>query len=328
LDCHRNGWRVLAAVVGVAGATPCWAALPASAINGVTYTFGTGSGTVTTPIHGAGTYSSAGSGSALAQTNVDVSTGGTADPGLNGHPGVTIGSQMSWAAGGAPTGETAATTSLKFYFTVTGPTGSVPLLYDTAASLTTGPLYRNTAYSAGFTVGVAPAGAIGTSSDVIDFTSSAVSNAINSFDPDPLLGASYLLVSANPNGPTNPSGPWVDCPYAGCSQSIHMGGVAQFQTNLVYEVSIFASTNITLSDPSDSGSASAAVWVDPIFAIDPSNPNAGAYTLTFSPGIVGDQGFPAGAPEPSLWAAMTLGLGAVGARLRRRRSAAGAAASI
>jgi hypothetical protein len=223
---------------------------------------------------------------------------------------------MSWSGGGTAQGETVATTSLKFYFTVTGPTAYAPLAYDTSAWLTTTQLYRDTSYGAGFTVEVGPAGAT-SNWDVIDFTSSAVGTGTDPYAPDPLVGASYLLIGANPNGPIKPSSPWIDCPYAGCSQSIHMGGVAQFQTNLVYEVSIFAGTNIELSNPNDGGSADASVMVDPIFGVDPNDPNAGDYTLTFSSGVVGDQGFPV--PEPSLWAMAFVGLGGVGAGLRRRR---------
>jgi hypothetical protein len=322
---YRQGWLVLAAIFSAVGATSAWADLPASTAVGNTETFGTGSPTQVTVLRAPGTYTSSGSGSAQALSTIVVSPGGTADPGLNGHPGLTINSQMSWLGGGAAQGETDTTASLKFYFTVTGPTGSAPLLYDAAASLATTQLYRNESYGAQFTVQVAPAGA---SSDLIDFTSTARGDGMDPSAPDPLVGASYLLVGANPNGPMNTSGAPVDCDVAGCSQSIHLGGVTLFQTNLIYEVSIFADTTIKLSDPSEGGSGSIAMMVDPIFAIDPNAPNAADYTLTFSPGVVADQGFPsapAGVPEPALWSVMILGLGGVGAGLRRRRAATGTA---
>jgi len=319
---RRQGWLTLPAVLAVAAATSAWADPPASTIAGITQTFGTGTPTQTTVLHAPGTYTSSGGGTANAQTTVVVSPGGTADAGLNGHPGVTLHSGMSWLSGGAAQGETTGTASLHYDFTITGPTDSVSLLYDTAASLATTQLFRGESYAGQFTLEVAPFGAF-SNSDVIGFTSTASGVGTDPFAPDPLLGGSYLLVNANPNGPTNPSGPFVDCDVNGCSQSIHLSGAARFQTGLIYEVSIFADTIIELANPSDGGSAAVDLMVDPIFAIDPKAPDAGDYTLTFSPGIVADQGFPsgspAGVPEPALWSVMILGLGGVGASLRRRR---------
>lgn len=73
---------------------------------------------------------------------------------------------------------------------------------------------------------------------------------------------------------------------------------------------------------SDTALASASAYLDPYFSIDPSNADAGAYSILTSPGIGNSPsaGVP-GTPEPSTWAMMMLGFAGLGfAGLRRHRS--------
>ena len=63
------------------------------------------------------------------------------------------------------------------------------------------------------------------------------------------------------------------------------------------------------------------VSADPLISIDPTTPNAGAYSLQFSAGI--GNGAPASAPEPASWALMIGGFGLAGGALRRRRMGQG-----
>ena len=65
--------------------------------------------------------------------------------------------------------------------------------------------------------------------------------------------------------------------------------------------------------------------IDPIFSIDRSFANFDQYSIVLSPGIGnGDVGGGGGVPEPSTWAMMLLGFGALGAVARSRRRAAAA----
>jgi hypothetical protein len=72
------------------------------------------------------------------------------------------------------------------------------------------------------------------------------------------------------------------------------------------------------------GPSAASAFIDPMFSIDPSFANAGLYSIVTSDGIGNGGGTSApGVPEPSAWALMLVGFGALGATLRgRRRNAA------
>ena len=57
---------------------------------------------------------------------------------------------------------------------------------------------------------------------------------------------------------------------------------------------------------------------DPRISIDPSTPNAGAYSLLFSSGVGNAVGQPGAVPEPASWMLMLSGIGLAGLQLRRR----------
>lgn len=72
-----------------------------------------------------------------------------------------------------------------------------------------------------------------------------------------------------------------------------------------------------LGDTSDFNGST--VSADPHIFVDPTFPNAGDYSILLSPGVGN------GVPEPAAWALMLLGVGGLGAVMRSRRMAAGAA---
>jgi hypothetical protein len=68
------------------------------------------------------------------------------------------------------------------------------------------------------------------------------------------------------------------------------------------------------------GSMSASAYLDPYFSIDPSNPDASAYSILTSPGVGNAPGTGVlGTPEPSTWAMMLLGFAGLGWAGWRRR---------
>ena len=62
----------------------------------------------------------------------------------------------------------------------------------------------------------------------------------------------------------------------------------------------------------------ASALADPRISIDPSTPNAGAYSLLFSSGVGNAVGQPGAVPEPASWMLMLSGIGLAGLQLRRR----------
>ena len=319
---RRLGWRSLAVAVGLAGATQASAGPPAATVGGNSQTHQ--DSFQIDILHGPGTVTSTAPGLASASSSATASLGGTGD--FAGHPGASLHSSMSWAGGVGATASTSSVAVLDYFFEISGPAGKAALLYDASASFSTSQLYRGEDYGVSFDVQVAPQG-LSSFADVIGFVGSATGIGHDPYVPDPLLGSSYIVANANPNGPHSLTANAADCPFNGCSQSMHLSGSALFTTNIVYEVSISAGTNIGISGPAESGSATVDETVDPIFMIDPNGPDAGLYTLAFSDGVIADQGFPASVPEPATWALLLLGAGGVGARLRWARSRGAAAAA-
>jgi hypothetical protein len=315
------GRLALATVAAAAFGASALADPPAATISGNTQSYQDGSSRfalVRTP----GTFTSTAAGPISVGSTVVTSLGGTGD--LAGHPGASLQSQMSWNAGAGTTAQTYNTAVLDYYFEITGPAGQAQLLYDLSAAFSTSQLLRDERYGVGFSVEVGLKGA-NSIFDVIDLTGNASGDGTDPYAPDPLLASSYIVAAANPNGPHSTTADAADCPREGCSQSMELSGSASFQTNVIYDVHIYASTGLSVSQPGTDGSALIKEVVDPIFMIDPGGPNAGQYTLNFSQGVVADQGFPTGGvPEPATWGLMLAGFGALGAQLRRRPRSVGA----
>jgi hypothetical protein len=102
----------------------------------------------------------------------------------------------------------------------------------------------------------------------------------------------------------------------GCpDQSTDFDGTLQVKTNPGYigTVEMIVEAGGAFSDDPNSGYA----YVDPYFYIDPSTPDASAYSITLSDGV--GNGLQ-GVPEPGAWALMLTGVGVAGAGLRRLRS--------
>jgi hypothetical protein len=307
------GRLALAAVSSAAFAAPAFADPPAATVSGNSQWI-EGASSQVSIFHAPGTVTAATSGPPGINSRVISSLGGTGD--FGGHPGTSLHSDMSWSAGAVASAYN--TSVLTYYFQISGPSGMAPVQYDASATFATSQLYRGEDYGVGFSVEIGKPLPFSIA-DVIAFSGQASGVGDDPYAPDPLLGSEYIGASANPNGPHSPYNVPVDCPVEGCSDALHLGGVANFQTNVVYEVKIFASSNLTVSGPDLDGSAMLDETIDPIFRIDPSDPDAGLYTLTFSPGVVADRGFPSGAPEPAVWSVMLLGFAGLGAQLRRRR---------
>lgn len=87
-------------------------------------------------------------------------------------------------------------------------------------------------------------------------------------------------------------------------------------TNVLYMVGMAAFSRSAAYQPGGPASMDGFAIVDPTFAIDPSAPNANAYSIYFSPGIMA-----APTPEPSTWLMMILGFCGLGFLACRKDSA-------
>ena len=104
--------------------------------------------------------------------------------------------------------------------------------------------------------------------------------------------------------------------------SFHENGVYAILANTTYIVDVSVSANASTSAGYEvfSDGASGNAFADPYLSIDPSTPNAGAYTLLISPGIGNSLAVAAPVPEPEIYAMILAGLGVIGFTSRRRRS--------
>ena len=94
----------------------------------------------------------------------------------------------------------------------------------------------------------------------------------------------------------------------------NIDGTMLFPINTVLNVRRFAEADSDL----EFGPSQGAGFIDPIFSIASSFPNAAQYSIVTSPDIGNSRGSGA-VPEPSAWALLLAGFGAAGAVLRRRR---------
>lgn len=104
--------------------------------------------------------------------------------------------------------------------------------------------------------------------------------------------------------------------------SFQENGVYAIQANTIYTVDMAVSAGATTSAGYDvfAAAASGHAFADPYLSIDPSTPNAGAYTLSISPGIGNSLPVAAPVPEPETYAIIMAGLGVIGFTARRRRN--------
>ena len=97
-------------------------------------------------------------------------------------------------------------------------------------------------------------------------------------------------------------------------------GIYSVHTNMPYYVLLFLNSTGYISGGLGGGAGWIKSFVDPTFSIDPSTPNAGQYSLSFSPGV-GNGG--TSVPEPASFAALGLGAARRGAARRAARAGVG-----
>ncbi|HUP08664.1 MAG TPA: PEP-CTERM sorting domain-containing protein [Caldimonas sp.] len=97
-------------------------------------------------------------------------------------------------------------------------------------------------------------------------------------------------------------------------------GVVAIQANTWYTIDMAVSAGATTlaSYVLPGATASADAFADPYLSLDPSTPNAAAYTLEISPGIGNGPLEVTSVPEPETWALFVGGLSVVGFVSRRR----------
>jgi hypothetical protein len=100
-----------------------------------------------------------------------------------------------------------------------------------------------------------------------------------------------------------------------------VGSIAYVDVQGVYTLPTnqqdFLSMNVSVQGVGGGEDVTFISQLDPILAIDPSTPDAGAYSIEFPA-----MGGAAPSPEPMTWALMLIGLAGVGAVLRARRASA------
>jgi hypothetical protein len=97
------------------------------------------------------------------------------------------------------------------------------------------------------------------------------------------------------------------------------GLAVTLSANEVYD--IFLAAQVEDGSDCQTGAACEGIaFADPLIQIDPSTPDAGSYQVELSPGVSNALGDFA-VPEPAAWVLMLLGVGSVGAALRRGRMA-------
>jgi hypothetical protein len=109
-------------------------------------------------------------------------------------------------------------------------------------------------------------------------------------------------------------------PLTGSANAFTLSGTTEEAANTQILVGMSIGINVETNGPYPTGSASA--YLDPIFYIDPTFPDASEYSIVISPGIGNSP--VSGVPEPSTWAMMLLGvagLGFAGYRNVRRKIA-------
>src|SRR5258708_2842345 len=101
-------------------------------------------------------------------------------------------------------------------------------------------------------------------------------------------------------------------------QGLNNGAFTSTSTISVYANNAAFEVEMIVKALTQDTSVSATAFLDPLFSIDPSTPNAGQYSFLFSAGI--GNGPIGGVPEPSTWAMMLLGFAGIGFMAYRRKS--------
>jgi hypothetical protein len=138
-----------------------------------------------------------------------------------------------------------------------------------------------------------------------------------------LGGAPSTSSSFNASASLGIEGVDVSAIWSACGNSAApscLGDVSVNQSLGFHANSLYTVTETTLASAEEGGSASA--FADPFFSIaaDFAAEHPG-FSIQVSPGVANAR-VDSGAPEPASWAMMILGLGGVGAALRRRRDGA------
>jgi hypothetical protein len=128
-------------------------------------------------------------------------------------------------------------------------------------------------------------------------------------------GIEFLAAVTSINGVTTVPGTDGVHPLLPDNTLFNIDGTMLFPINTILDVLMFAEADSDV----ELGPSQGAAFIDPVFSIDPSFANADQYSIVTSPGIGNGDIGGGGVPEPSAWAMMLIGFGALGATLRERR---------
>jgi hypothetical protein len=202
------------------------------------------------------------------------------------------GAPSPFASAGVASGDSqiSASGQLAYYFEIVGPAGQTPVRVDLTASLFA------TSYGDG------SGGAVMQIQQVsgVSFVYSSAGTACTNEAPCAVVGADWGACSVN-EAPG-------DC--GGEPTSVAVSTKESLYSNTTYVVELAASAEAFDPLVKYSASGGGKGVVDPHVAIDPSTPDAAAYSLAFSAGI-GNSLAPA-VPEPPSWILLSVGFAGAG----------------